>query len=243
MNESVGTDPARAIRLAVVDDHPAIAVAVAAAAARGAAGGGGRRPIEVVATARTVAEGLRLFEAGRETPDVVLCDVQLEAGADGLRVLDAAVAAGARVIVLTGFDRAAFARAAFERGAVGFLSKGADVEAIVESVRAVAAGGTAYPADALAALRSSTRLPSAREILVVDGVSRGLTADEIGLRLGISSRTVESHLRRLFDRYGVVSRAELAVLAEREGWLAAAGAAGAAAGATADDGTGTAGDP
>ena len=42
-----------------------------------------------------------------------------------------------------------------------------------------------------------------------------------GGRLGISTRTVESHLRRLFDRYGVVSRAELAVLAISEGWVEA----------------------
>ncbi|HXI46511.1 MAG TPA: response regulator, partial [Candidatus Acidoferrales bacterium] len=127
------------IRLGIVDDHPAIAEAVAGAARRATerAMGDGRRPIEVIATARTVAEGLRLFEPGGGVPDVVLCDVQLESGADGLRVLDAAVAAGARVIVLTGFDRAAFARAAFDRGAVGFLSKGADVDEIVEAVRTV----------------------------------------------------------------------------------------------------------
>jgi DNA-binding CsgD family transcriptional regulator len=50
-------------------------------------------------------------------------------------------------------------------------------------------------------------------------LQRGATSDEIGGRLGISGRTVESHLRRLFDRYGVVSRTELAVLALREGWI------------------------
>ena len=37
--------------------------------------------------------------------------------------------------------------------------------------------------------------------------------------LGISIKTVESHLRRLFGRYGVLSRTELAMLAVREGWL------------------------
>jgi DNA-binding NarL/FixJ family response regulator len=56
-----------------------------------------------------------------------------------------------------------------------------------------------------------------REVLqlVVDGASN----DEIGSRLGISSRTVESHLRRLFERHGVASRTELAARALREGWL------------------------
>jgi len=51
--------------------------------------------------------------------------------------------------------------------------------------------------------------------LVVDGASN----DEIGGRLGISSRTVESHLRRLFERLAVASRTELAARALREGWL------------------------
>jgi DNA-binding NarL/FixJ family response regulator len=226
-----GADPTKPIRLAIVDDHPAIAAAISAAiggtvgAPGGPAAPGGptelRPPIEIVASVRTVAEALALFEEGRELPDVVLCDVQLEAGADGMRVLDAAVHAGCRVIVLTGFDRAAFGRAAFERGAAGFLSKGVEVETILDAVRTVAAGGTAFSAATLDALRSTARPPSEREIRIVAGVSRGLTSEEIGTQLGISSRTVESHLRRLFDRYGVVSRAELAVLAEREGWLAA----------------------
>ena len=51
--------------------------------------------------------------------------------------------------------------------------------------------------------------------LVCDGASN----DEIGARLGVTEKTVESHLRRLFDRYAVLSRTELAVLALREGWV------------------------
>ena len=54
-------------------------------------------------------------------------------------------------------------------------------------------------------------------------VCAGATNDEIGGRLGVSEKTVESHLRRLFDRYGVLSRTELAVLALREGWVAEKG--------------------
>ena len=37
--------------------------------------------------------------------------------------------------------------------------------------------------------------------------------------LEISSKTVEGHIRTLFDRYGVASRTELAMLAVREGWI------------------------
>jgi DNA-binding NarL/FixJ family response regulator len=51
--------------------------------------------------------------------------------------------------------------------------------------------------------------------LVVDGSSN----DEIGAALGIGARTVETHLRRLFERFAIASRTELATRALREGWL------------------------
>ena len=51
-------------------------------------------------------------------------------------------------------------------------------------------------------------------------VAAGATNEEIAGRLVLSLKTVESHLRRLFDRYGVMNRTELAVLALREGWIA-----------------------
>jgi DNA-binding NarL/FixJ family response regulator len=60
---------------------------------------------------------------------------------------------------------------------------------------------------------------SAREFDVVRLVVDGRSNDEIGSALGIGSKTVESHLRRLFERFAVASRTELATRALREGWL------------------------
>ena len=209
------------IRLAVVDDHPAIATAIAAAVRDD----DGDPPIELVGTARTLESGVALVRRpGPDSPTVARCDVQLEAGIDGLGVVAAARAAGCRAIVLTSFDRASLMRAAFERGASGFLDKGADVDEILQAVRVVAAGGTAFSAQALDAARSMPRAPSAREVGVLALLAAGASSDEIGARLAISTRTVESHLRRMFDRYGVVSRTELAVLALREGWVEVTGA-------------------
>jgi len=203
------------IRLGIVDDHPAIAAAIAAAIADDAL----EPRIDLVGTARTPEAGIDLVQrTGEDAADVVLCDVQLASGIDGLAVVDAA-RAHCRVVVLTSFDRASLMRAAFDRGAAGFLDKGAEVVEILRAVRSVAAGGTVFIAAALAASRFTPRQPSDREIGVMRELARGATSDEIGVRLGISARTVESHLRRLFDRYGVVSRTELAVLALREGWI------------------------
>lgn len=213
-----GAPPEESIRLAIVDDHPAIAQAIAAATS--VSQHGDERAIRVVGSARTPEAGIELVRrSGPDAPDVVLSDLQLREGADGLRVIAAAAEAGCRPIVLTSFDRASLMRAAFERGASGFLDKGTEVEAILAAVRAVAAGGTAFSGAALDAARFAPRAPSDREISVLVEVHRGATSEEIGARLGISARTVESHLRRLFDRYGVVSRTELAVLALREGWI------------------------
>jgi DNA-binding NarL/FixJ family response regulator len=205
------------IALAVVDDHPAITLAMQAAI-QSELPRGHEIPIRLMGSARTVAAALALLR-GTDRPDVILCDIQLDAGIDGLDVVDAAKEAGVRVIVLTSFDRSSLMRAAFERGASGFLDKKSDPADILAAVRAVAAGGTAFSAASLDAARSAARPPSSREIQVIGLIQRGATSDEIGGRLGISTRTVESHLRRLFDRYGVVSRAELAVLALNEGWV------------------------
>jgi DNA-binding NarL/FixJ family response regulator len=209
------------IALAVVDDHPAIALAITAAIdAEAAADLGDRRAIRVVGSARRFAPALDLLRQA-DRPDIVLCDIQLESGIDGLDIVRSAHELGVRAIVLTSFDRSSLMREAFERGASGFLDKSADAAEILAAIRAVAAGGTAFSAATLDAARFAPRTPSRREIEVIQLIQRGATSDEIGVKLGISSRTVESHVRRLFDRYGVVSRAELAVLAVREGWIEA----------------------
>ena len=54
---------------------------------------------------------------------------------------------------------------------------------------------------------------------VIGLIADGATNAEVGAALGLSEKTVESHLRRMFDRYGVLSRTELAVLAIEEGWI------------------------
>lgn len=214
-----GRDP---IALAVVDDHPAIALAIRAAVAAELTGPPDR-PIRLVGTARGIDDALALLGRTTDRPDVLLCDIQVEAGIDGLDVVKAAHDAGVRAIVFTSFDRSSLMRAAFERGAAGFLDKRTEPAELLAAVRHVAEGGTAFSAATLDAARSAPRPPSVREIEVIREIQRGATSDEIGARLGISTRTVESHLRRLFDRYAVVSRAELAVLALNEGWVEARG--------------------
>jgi DNA-binding NarL/FixJ family response regulator len=202
------------IRLAVVDDHPAIVAALAAAIA-------GRDDLEIVGSATTATAALELVE--RTAPDIVVCDLWLDGEPGGLDVLAALTAPTRRpapqVLVLSGFDQPSFLRAAFEGGAAGDLSKASPLEVIVEAILAVARGETRFPPVTLRALRDAPRRPSVREMSAIRLLARGASNDEIAVGLGISIKTVESHLRRLFGRYGVLSRTELAMLAVREGWL------------------------
>ena len=199
------------IRLGVVDDHPAIADAIARRAE--AAG-----DLEVAAVARNATDGAALL---RSTDlDVVILDLDLGQGASGLELLsDAAHGQRSPVIVVSAVRTPSLVRAAVELGASGYLVKTADVDEILLAARTVVAGGTWYRAADLQASATAPRAPSGRELGVLGCVVAGLTNDEVGLRLGLSVKTVESHLRRLFDRYGVASRTELAVLAIREGWV------------------------
>jgi len=201
------------IRLAVVDDHPAILAAVTAAASS-------REGIRVVGQAADVDAAVDLLE--RVRPDVVVCDVWLGGQPGGLQLVKRfGGGRGPRMLMLSGFEQPSFLRAAFESGAAGYLSKASEIDEILDAVEAVATGETRFPAVTLSALRNAPRQPSARELEALRLLARGASNDEIAMGLGISIKTVESHLRRLFGRYGVLSRTELALLAVREGWIGA----------------------
>jgi DNA-binding NarL/FixJ family response regulator len=205
----------------LVDDHPAIVAAIAAAIEA--------EPRMVLAgTAATLDEANALLDPVRGIAiDVVLLDIQLDGGAEGLKLLTM-LDDGARpaVIILSGFDQPSLMRAAFERGAVGYLVKTTDVADILVAVRSVAGGGTAFSAAVVRSVRSARRRPSDREIEVLTLIGGGASNAEAAGSLGLSEKTIESHLRRLFDRYGVLSRTELAVLAIDERWISGLGTGG-----------------
>jgi len=214
MTPIVGHDLAPRIRVGLVDDHPTVLASVAAAVE--ASG-----DLALVGTAQTTDDAFRLAT----DVDVLVCDVQLDGHAEGLRILEAlhdprtgATFRPPAVILLSGFQQPSLVRAAIERGAAGFLDKSAELDTIIAAIRTVAAGGTVYTAAALQLSRTARRRPSDRELEVIDLVIGGSTNAEVAIGLGLSERTVESHLRRLFDRYGLLSRVELAVLAIDEGW-------------------------
>jgi DNA-binding NarL/FixJ family response regulator len=205
------------IRVAIVDDHPVVRQGIGALLSS-------YSDLEVVGGAGTVDEAIDLLS--REAVDVLLLDIRL--GADsGLRFLDRD-AASARpasddavtpgtpaVVVLSAYDYPQYAEAAVRLGAAGFVVKSAPLEELVDAIRRAAAGGMAF---GVRPPRSRSRV-SPRELDVVRLVIEGRSNDEVGAALGIGVTTVETHLRRLFERFEVASRPELAARALREGWL------------------------
>ena len=136
----------------------------------------------------------------------------------GLDLHDAALLGGdgPAIVVVTAYDYPQYVEAALRLGAAGFVLKTAPVAELLDAIRRAAAGGLAFaqrPRGSVAVALSP------REQDVVRLVVEGRSNDEIGLALGIGAKTVESHLRRLFERLDVASRTELATRALREGWL------------------------
>ena len=201
------------IRVAVVDDHAVVRQGITALL-------GSQAGIEVVGSAGSVGEAAELL--GHGDVDVLLLDIRL--GSDsGLRLLrDAAErpAGGGEarrpaVVVLSAYDYPQYADAAVRLGAAGYVIKTAPLEELVDAIRRAAGGGEAFgdrPA------RGAARV-SPRELDVVRLVVEGRSNDEISAALGIGVKTVETHLRRLFERFEVASRTELAARALRGGWL------------------------
>jgi len=198
------------IRVAIVDDHPVLREGTAALL-------GAQTGLEIAGVAGTIDEATALVES--TDIDVLLLDIRL--GTDsGLRWLTPAAESSRprpAVVVLTSYDYPQYAEAALRLGASGFVLKTAPIAELLDAIWRAAAGGLAFAVRPPAAA-TQVRL-SERELDVVRLVVDGRSNDEIASRLGIGAKTVESHLRRLFERLDIASRTELATRALREGWL------------------------
>lgn len=193
------------IRVAIVDDHPVVRTGTAAIVERS-------DDLALVGMAATLEEAQPLLDA--EAVDVLLLDLRL--GQEfGLGVFDRTARPLPAIVVVTSYDYPQYVEAALRLGAVGYVLKTAPIAELLDAIRRAAAGKLSFD---LRPGPAGTPV-SARERQVVAAVVEGLSNDEIAGRLAISPKTVESHLRRLFERHGVASRTELATRALRDGWL------------------------
>lgn len=204
------------IRVLVVDDHPVVRSGLRALLE-------GDPGLAVVGDAASGEEALNLVEA--VAPDVVLCDLRLGAGMDGVAVTDALRRRGPlpAVLILTTYDNDSDIVRAVLAGAAGYLLKDAEPEVIVRGIVDAAAGALVLSPDLerRVADRMTHGVPrlSDRELDVLCLVAEGLANKEVARSLFISEGTVKTHLVHIFGKLGVDSRTSAVAAARGHGLL------------------------
>jgi DNA-binding NarL/FixJ family response regulator len=209
------------ITVMVVDDHPIWREGVARDLTE--------RGLDVVATAPDADAAVRIARAVR--PRVVLMDLNL-GETSGVRAIEGILDAlpETRILVLSASGEHADVLEAVKAGAAGYLVKSASAEELLTAVQRTADGFPVFT-PGLAGLvlgeyrrlagtdRSGPAVPALteRETDVLRLVAKGLTARQIGERLGVSHRTVETHVQSTLRKLQLHNRVQLARYAIEKG--------------------------
>ncbi|WP_329281360.1 response regulator transcription factor [Streptomyces sp. NBC_00691] len=200
------------VRILLCDDHVVVRAGLLALL-------GSTPDIEVVGEAGSGEEAVAM--AAKLTPDVVLMDLQLGAGIDGVEATRLIAPTGVHVLVLTTYDTDADITRAIEAGATGYLLKAERPEELFAAIHAAAQGRTALSPPVASRVMDRMRGAAGpsltdRERDILGQLGRGLGNREIARALFISEATVKTHLGRIYAKLGVDTRAgAVAVAKER----------------------------
>jgi DNA-binding NarL/FixJ family response regulator len=212
------------IRVVLADDHAVVRAGLKAVL-------GGARDIEVIGEAKTGREAVALAE--RFKPDVIVMDLSMPE-LDGTAATKEIVAKGlpVKVLILTMHVEEDYLIPLMEAGAAGYLVKSAADRELVDAVRAVAHGDVYVRASAARVLaKNLTKKDPAkeererfdklteRERDVLKLVAQGFSAPEIGERLFISPKTVDTYKQRIQEKLGLSHRSDYVQLALKLGLL------------------------
>jgi len=212
------------IRVVLVDDHAVVRAGLKAVL-------GGARDIEVIGEGKTGREAVTLAE--RFKPDVIIMDLSMPE-LDGTAATKEIVAKGlpVKILILTMHVEEDYLIPLMEAGAAGFLVKSAADRELVDAVRAVAHGDVYVRASAARILaKNLTKKDPAkeererfekltdRERDVLKLVAQGFSAPEIGEKLFISPKTVDTYKQRIQEKLGLSHRSDYVQLALKLGLL------------------------
>lgn len=191
--------------------------------------------LEVIAEASDGAQAVDL--ARLHHPDVIVMDVRMP-GTDGLAATEIICAdpdlADTRILILTTFENDEHVARALRAGASGFLGKYVTTDTLLEAIRTVASGESLLSPGATKALitqflaAAPTGPPpqpmtpgisdlTNRELEVMKLAADGKSNDEIARGLHLSVFTVRTHVQRAMTKIGARDRAQLVVLAYKNG--------------------------
>ena len=183
------------IRVLIVDDHAVVREGL-------------RSFLELqegIEVAGEAADGAEAIDAAqRMRPDVILMDLVMPRldGVDAMRELRHRLPE-TRVIVLTSFAEHERLLPAIQAGAAGFLLKNVEPQELARAVRIAHAGEALFDPGVTARL--------------VDAIGRGLSNKRIARELGVSEKTVKTHVGHVLAKLGVADRTQAAVHAVRAG--------------------------
>ena len=209
------------IRVMVIDDHPTFREGLTRLLKE-------ESDIEVIAT---LGDGLQALDSAKHLkPDVVVMDISMP----GMNGIEAAkqikeVSPDTAVLMVSAYKYPSYVLACLRSGAVGYLMKNASLNKIVSAIRMIHQGGSVFDltitgkilfnlASGKAGMDNDQELHP-RELQVLGLAARGIGNKEIGTKLNISERTVQTHLVNIFRKMQVNSRTEAIIRALKEGWL------------------------
>ena len=209
----------KTIRVFIADDHFVVREGLRALIST-------EPDIEIIGEAadgREAVEGIRKLQ-----PDVILLDLIIP-HKNGLEVIVEVTQDNpkARILVLTSFSDDEKVFTAIKAGALGYLLKDSSPQELIQAIRDVYHGESSLdPTIALKLLRefkqpsdqsSVEKDLTERETKVLSLVSRGLTNQEIADMLGISERTVRTHVGNILSKLHLANRTQAALYALRKG--------------------------
>ncbi|QKT09497.1 response regulator [Rhodococcus sp. W8901] len=175
--------------------------------------------IEVTGEADTGEDAVAL--AADRAPDLMMMDLALGAGIDGVEAIRRIRAArpDQPVLVFTTYDTDADVVRALDAGAIGYLLKDSAPRDIFAAIRGAVVGQSVLSPPVAARVLDQMRRPdqalTAREAELLTLLAEGLTNKELGRRLFISEATVKTHLAHIYAKLGVDSRAAAVSIALR----------------------------
>ena len=175
------------------------------------------KDITVVGDAKNGEEAVKA--AIKLKPDVVVMDLSMPVmdGVEATRQICEALP-DTHVLILTSYSTSVDVLRAMDAGASGAFVKDAEDERLVDAIRTVAAGGTAFSPEIEAMIRSDPHPPelTERQRKILDDTSKGLSSEQIATRLGISTYAVNQHLDVIRRKLGAQNRTEAVAIAFRK---------------------------